>query len=76
MMCGKGSSMLASCRGYYHPGSSLLGFLFSLVLTFTLPCCSCLVAQLCQTLPDPTDYSTPAFPVLHHLLEPAQTHVH
>ena len=45
-MCGKGSPMLAGCRGYYHPGSSFLGFLFSLVLTFTLPCCSCSVAQL------------------------------
>ena len=24
----------------------------------------------------PMDSSTPGFPVLHHLLEPAQTHVH
>ena len=45
MMCGKGSSMLAGCRGCYHPGSSFLGFLFSLVLTFTLPCC-CSFQQL------------------------------
>ena len=28
------------------------------------------------TLCDPMDYSTPGFPVLHHLLEFAQTHVH
>ena len=37
-------------------------------------CCS--VAQLCLTLCDLMDYSTPGFPVLHHLLEFAQTHVH
>ena len=37
-------------------------------------CCS--VAQLCPTLCDPMDCSTPGFPVLCHLLELAQTHVH
>ena len=37
-------------------------------------CCS--VAQSCLTLRDPMDCSTPGFPVLHHLLEFAQTHVH
>ena len=36
-------------------------------------CCS--VAQLCQ-LCDPMDCSTPGFPVLHHLPELVQTHVH
>ena len=39
-----------------------------------LPCC-CSVTQLCLTLCDPMDYSTPGFPVLHYLLEFAQTHV-
>ena len=34
------------------------------------------VAQSCSTLCDPMDCSTPSFPVLHHLLELAQTHVH
>ena len=34
------------------------------------------VAQLCPTLCNPMDYSTPGFPVHHQLLEPAQTHVH
>ena len=37
-------------------------------------CCS--VAQSCPTLWDSMDCSTPHFPVLHHLLEPTQTHVH
>ena len=31
------------------------------------------VAQSCPTLCDPMDSSTPGFPVLHHLWEPAQT---
>ena len=34
------------------------------------------VAQLCLTLCDPMHCSTPGFPLLHHLLELAQTHVH
>ena len=34
------------------------------------------VAQSCPTLCDPMDCSMPGFPVLHHLLELAQTHVH
>ena len=33
-------------------------------------------AQLCPTLCDSTDCSTPEFPVLHYLPEIAQTHVH
>ena len=38
--------------------------------------CCCSVAKLCLTLCDPMECSTPGFPVLHHLLEFAQTHVH
>ena len=37
-------------------------------------CCS--DAQLCPILCDPMDCSTPGFPVTHHLLYFAQTHVH
>ena len=33
-------------------------------------------AQSCPAICDPMDCSTPGFPVLHHLPEPAQTHVH
>ena len=43
-------------------------------LLCTLCCCS--VTQSCPTHWDPVDCSTPAFPVLHCLLEFAQTHVH
>jgi len=35
-------------------------------------CCS--VAKLCMTLCDPMDCSMPGYPVLHYLLELAQTH--
>ena len=34
------------------------------------------VAQLCLTLCDPTDCSTPGFPVHHQLVEFTQTHLH
>ena len=34
------------------------------------------VAHLCPILCDPMDCCTPGFPVLHHLQEIAQTHVH
>ena len=36
----------------------------------------CLIAQLCLTLGDPMDCSTPGFSVPHYLPEFAQTHVH
>ena len=38
--------------------------------------CCCSVTQSCPTLCDPMDCSMPGFPVLHCLLELAQTHVH
>ena len=47
---------------------------FSLYLWCIVTCC--LVTRSCLTLCDPTDCSTPGFPVLHHLPELAQTHVH
>ena len=51
--------------------------------TTLIPCfrnkeslCYCSVAHWCPTLCDPMGCSTPGFPVHHHLLELAQTHVH
>ena len=38
--------------------------------------CCCSFAQLCPTLCDTVDCSTPGFPVLHHLPEFAQIHNH
>ena len=42
---------------------------------WTIFCC-CPVTQSCLTLWDPMDCSIPGLPVLHYLLELAQTHVH
>ena len=39
-------------------------------------CCCYWVTELCPTLCDPMDCSTPGFCVLHYLLQLAQTHVH
>ena len=41
-----------------------------------LKVCCCSIIQLCLTLCNPMDCSTPGFPVLYHFLELAQTHVH
>ena len=38
--------------------------------------CCCSVTQWCLTLCGPVDCNTSGFPVLHHLPEFAQTHVH
>ena len=43
-------------------------------ILYTIHCCS--MAQSRPTLCDPMDCSTPGFPVHHHLLELAQTHIH
>ena len=39
-------------------------------------CFYCSAIQLCLTLGNPMDFSTLGFPILHHLPEFAQTHVH
>ena len=41
---------------------------------FQSPCC--LVTKSCPTLCNPMNHSTPVFPVLHHLPEFAQIHIH
>ena len=41
-----------------------------------MACCCCSVTKLCPTFCNPMDYSTPGFPVLHHVPQFAQTHVH
>ena len=38
-------------------------------------CCCCLVTKSCPSLCNPMDCNTPAFLVLHYLLEFAQTHL-
>ena len=39
-------------------------------------CCCCSVTELCPALWGHMNCSTPGFPVLHYVLELAQTHVH
>ena len=47
-----------------------------LLNVYLIGCSCCWVTQSWLTLCDPVDGSTPGFPVLHHLRELAQTHVH
>ena len=56
-------------RGRFSPGKNIPLFPPSSVQLSS-------VAQLRLTLCDPMDCNTPGFPVLHHLPELAQTHVH
>ena len=62
--------------GYYH---SVHGGLGGGVIGWNDLCVATLLllfnSQLCQTLCDPTDGSTPGFPIPHHLPEFAQVHV-
>ena len=50
--------------------------MYSFILTNKKSYGCCSVAQSCPTLCFLMDCSTPGFPVLHHLLELTQTHVH
>ena len=43
---------------------------------FLISCYCCTVTKLCPTLCDPMNCSTRGFPVLHYLLESAQTQAH
>ena len=52
------------------------GFPVLLIYSRSLLVCCCSVTKLCPTLCDPMNCSTPSFPVLHYLLNIAQTHVH
>ena len=55
----------------------LVSLCLSYILLWDLGCIQfSSVAQLCPTLCDPMDCSTPVFPVHHQLPEPTQTHVH
>ena len=65
--------------------SILIFMIYFLLLTLVFVCSSfpssfryqfSLVAQLCLTLCDPMNHSTPGLPIHHQLLESTQTHVH
>ena len=59
---------MESLREYVYPILWNISWLVSGI------CCS--VPQTCPTLCNPMDCSMPGFPVLHHLLEFAQSHIH
>ena len=66
-----------SISAYPAPGLEWKSLHHGFFQGHTQKCCCCpSVAQSCQTLFDPMDCSTPGLPVLHHLPELAQTHVH
>ena len=75
---------IALARQTFGEVTSLLFNMLSRLVVAFLPrgkrllicCCCCSVTQLCPTICDSMDCSTPCCPVLHHLLELAQTHVH
>ena len=58
------------------PNISFLKPAFSLLLYQSVSQSFSSAVQSCLTLYSPMDCSTPGFPVLHQLLEFAQTHVH
>ena len=65
------------CLPLSHLGSPVFYTLSHMILDILhIHCCGCSVAQSCLTICNPTDYSMPGFPVLHYLLELAQTHAH
>ena len=57
-------------------GSSMAPAKGTLFIKSNVICLFCSITQSCPTLCDPMDCSMPGFPVLHHLLGFAQTHVH
>ena len=58
---------------HLHVDSHLLALRSVLINTHS---CCCSVTKLCPTLCNSIDSSTPGLPVLHHLPEFAQSHVH
>ena len=80
----KTGNIILTAKCFLLPCLSLLSLLLSsppLTLIYFLPLCislhfTCSVVQSCPTLCDPMDCSRPGFPVLYHLPELVQTHVH
>ena len=73
-LCSQGCCALGVARGPYSraAASSFIPCCTHFLRSF---CCFA-VAKSCLTLFNPVDCSTPGFPILHHLPELAQTHVH
>ena len=77
-MCGRKQHLRKGENATYGKGDAntfLYSPMFYSILSTALPFC-CSFAQTYLTLCGPMDCSMPGFPVLHHLLELAQTHGH
>ena len=75
----RGESVYSCCRNWcrHKNLNSSPGWSPSLIeFAHSVPICCRSVTELCLTPWDPMDCSAPGFPVLHHLLELAQTHIH
>ena len=59
-----------------EPESYSMGFALNTHVISLLWGGTVVVVRLCPPLCNPIDCSTPSFPVLHYLLEFAQSHVH
>ena len=63
-------------RGSFLPRNQTQVILYCLSHQGSPSKCCCSITNSCLTLCDPMDCSMPGFPVLHYLLELAQTQVH
>ena len=61
---------------FSHVSNFRLKLSFISFLNFCCCYCCCSVTKLCPVICNPIGCSTPSFPILHHILEMAQTHVH
>ena len=75
LLLGKSIGTLASRAKSYTKNILNIVSVLSL-LCANVGCCCCWVTKSYLTLCNPTNCSTPGFPVLHYLPEFAQTHVH
>ena len=77
---GEGQGNLACCSPWGHKELDTTEWLNNnnIYIKYSeISCCCCFsLTESCPTLCDPMDCTTPGFPVLHHLPEFAQTHVH
>ena len=71
-----GSKADSSHGAFLIPGLVNSGINFARLVWDCVSGCCCSASQSCLTLCDSMDCSMPGFPVLHHLLELAQIHVH
>ena len=69
-------SRFLTCRSLCFCRFTFVSFLVHLKYLVFFQFFLLLFSQSCPTVCDPMGYRTPGFPVHHHLLELAQTHVH